>query len=219
MIKSILKLWTAALLLLFCSLPIHAETASGVLYFAEGGTGGGTMHFFTGKKLMRLRYMKDHTVMKGLDGTYRYGEKCTFTYHSEDGGFKLDSITFKGEFERPVQIGNDMVLSHYGNLFNGRYERAYKNLSPAWRKEQSLESFKKGFKSVKFKDPESAAVYATKVIGHSDREVLVLVNERYFVQGSEGYLRYTVRFMVEGGEPVWYIDSVKKIGFKEWQDS
>ncbi|MDQ7825844.1 MAG: hypothetical protein RDV48_23785 [Candidatus Eremiobacteraeota bacterium] len=210
----------SALLLIMTGAPLFAAQQKGVLYYAEGGTGGGTLHIYGGKKLYKMRYNNSATKMSGLTGQFRYGERCIFQFHGESGDLLLDSITFTGEFERLIQIADDLVRGHYRRLQEGNFKQAYQNLSPAWRKKQPYESFRKGFQGISFtENMDSIPVYATKIIGHDSTGVLVLVNEYYFVKGSGNYLKYEVITVQGKWEPDWYIDRVEKITSKDWQDS
>lgn len=199
---------------------LFAESGEGVLYFAEGGTGGGVFNIFSNGKTLKLIYKNPDTLIKGVDGLFKYGEHCNFKYHKVKSDFVLDSISFTGRFDREVQIANDLIRTHYRLLSQKNFEHAYNDLSPEWWKEQSLESFTKGFKGVVFcENAENAPVFATKIVGHNSDLVIVLVEENWFVMDSKKYLKYEIVRVQDENESCWYINRVKLEKFKEWENS
>jgi len=106
------------------------------------------------------------------------------------------------------------VESHYASLRKADWTSAYGNLSPARKKQQSLESFRLGQKKLRYrKDP--APSYALKVIGHNSNEVLVLVNSAYFLAGDRNYFRYTL----VRNDQRFCIDLVEAISADDWEHS
>jgi len=204
------SLFLFSLLWATLALPVVAET--GVLYYAEGGTGGGLVHLLTRGQLMKLRWKKGQLLEQGFTGYQGWRPGAIWDYDQEEGYLVRARLQPQGS--APVRAAVGVVERHFALLRQGEWSKAYAHLSPAWKKQQSLDSFQRGNQKLSYRQ-DSAPSYALKVIGHNPREVLVLVNGLYFFEGEPGYFRYT---LVSQGKS-WYIDRVDIITAGDFQDS
>jgi hypothetical protein len=196
---------------------VFAAEATGTLYYLEESEGEGLVHIYAKKNLLRLHYMQEELKQSGFHGqsaTY-YGAIWTISYHKDDTGLVLDKATFTGNFDESVNRATTLVRNHYYDLYHKDYSSAYNNLSPAWQKSQSYNSFVKGFKNVTFSENSaSTPSNALKIIGQNSKLVLVLVDMSWFT-GEDSYLEYEVVKINNS----WYIDRVKKIDGDDWLES
>lgn len=196
------------LFLLSTVLPAFGER-TGVLYFAQGGTGGGTVHLMDSGRLLILIWRKGELQETGLDQPEGWRQGAIWHFEQEEG--YLLKARFLGKFNAEVKGSREVVTRHFEQLARGNFEHAYANLSIAWRKQQSLEDFRKGQAAIAYTEA-GAPTYALKVIGHNSKEVRILVDAHWFVPADKNFYRYTL-VRQEGG---FRIDRVEKISAQDF---
>lgn len=191
-------------LIVLLALVTVAWCETGVIYYAEGGTGGGLVHLLSQGNLVKLRWKKGQLLEQGLSSSQGWRPGAIWDYDQEEG--YLQRARFEQSFQPQVRAAVELVEDHYACLRQADWNRAYANLSPAWKKQQSLEDFRLGQQKLRYRK-EPAPSYALKVIGHNSNEVLVLVNSAYFLAGDRSYFRYTLvrnhqSFCIDRGEAI-----------------
>jgi len=199
------------LFLLSLALPVFGER-SGILYFAQGGSGGGSVHLLTSGRLFILNWRKGELKETGLDRPEGWRHGAIWHFEQEEG--YLLKARFEGKFNAEVKDAIRVVTRHFGQLGRGEFDQAYSNLSVAWRKQQSRENFHKSQAKISY-NPGEAPTYALKVIGHNSKEVLILVDAHWFVPADNNYYRYTL--VRQEGD--FRIDRVEKISAQDFLHS
>lgn len=188
------RILVAGCWLLFCSGPLAAEEAEGILYYAQGGSGAGQVQLLVNDKLLRLHYTRDKLKDTAPAAGWRYGSYWKVVYH----GHALQEIRFLNRAHPQVAAADQMLRQHYRLMAQHRWSDAYGDFSAAWRKRQSMAAFEKGNSAVQFvSDPP---LYGLKVIGHNPREVWLLMDGSAFIHGSRAFYRVVVK--MEDGRPV-----------------
>lgn len=186
---------------LFWAGAVGAEEAEGILYYAQGGSGAGTVHVLANGKVLRLHYTKDKLKDCAPASAWRYGSYWKINYQ----GASLHEIRSLEKMQKQISAADQMLRQHYRLMAQGRWAEAYGDFSSAWRKAQSMAAFQKGNSGVRYAaDPP---LWALKVIGHNRDEVWMLLDGAALIEGSHGYYRVIVKF--EAGRPV--IDRVDPI--------
>ncbi len=195
-----------------------AGEATGTLYFLEAGSGGGTIHLYSGGRLIRLHFLNGYREAgfgQGRAG-YRYGAIWSVHWHDGVVGPELDRASFDGQYDEDVKAADELVRRHYKLLAIQDYGAAWRDLSDGWHASQTFDEFAAGFREARFKpeatDPPS---FALKIIGQNKSEVLVLANHLWLMSREDHYFRYLVIRTPTG----WKIDRVDPITPQQWEDS
>lgn len=162
--------------------------------------------------MQKLIWRKGQWQDGGVKEAIAWKHGAVWIYEQEEG--YLTRARFTGAYQREIQAGVKLVQRHFDQLKQGHWARAYSNLSPAWRKQQTLEEFQKGQMDLKYSQTP-APTYAIKVIGHNHREVLVLVNAHWFIPADPTFYRYTLVLEKSG----WVLDQVDPISAAQFSDS
>lgn len=184
----------------------------GILYFAEGRSGGGKVHLLSQGRLQKLIWRRGQWNETGVTSPSAWKPGAIWSYDQEEG--YLIRARFTGAFEKEVQLGVGLVERHFRQLARSQWASAYANLSPAWKKQQSLEAFQKGAAALDYRLAAPPG-HAIKVIGHNAREVLVLLDARWFFAKDRGFYRYT---LISSGSG-WFIDRVDPISAEQFGES